>query len=618
MRLADLVARLHDDIDVAAAMADVTALCEQDRYQASAGIMAAAEYVAGRAVQAGLVDVDVLRYPAADDRTWWTYRQPPAWTPRSATVHAGDTAILRYPDQPYALAAYSAATPPSGRKADIALWSTLDGRDLAGALLVVDQPDVPTFHALRYAAEHGALGVVADPLAGRTDRETGQTGRIELPPDSTLVAFSATPGQLAQLHRAATDGIPALVTVSLSPAVPMPVVTGRLPGSAAHPAGEFLLSAHLCHPRPSANDNASGVAALLSVARVLAPGHGLAARFVWGPEFTGTAAYLHDEVHHGSNERPILALNVDMAGQHQDRCGSVLVIERSPDELPSFLSALAERAAALLPPTVRSYSGAVPCDRWVWRVTPHLGASDHALLVAAPTRCPTIGLGHWPDRFNHTSADTLDKVDPAELRRTTTIAAAMAAAVRQAPTDTELAADLLDTTVSWAVGHLTALPGPLDRPLPGQAARRLAHRTDVALGTVRSLAGLGAPDLPVDAAVATVSDIATTLAARTGTPPERVDPGPVLVPNWPGPFNLRALAAARAAADRDWLDARIAEDRGGNYARMHALARGLDGRRDRFDVACWATLASELPIAEPFATAFLDILVAAGWATSTG
>jgi hypothetical protein len=171
------------------------------------------------------------------------------------------------------------------------------------------------------------------------------------------------------------------------------------------------------------------------------------------------------------------------------------------------------------------------------------------------------------------------------------------AAVRQIA-DPELTADLSAATVSWAIGHLTTLPGAFD------PARWLAHRTEVALGTVRSLTSLG---LPVDDRVATV-------AAALGAGPEPVGSGPVLRPNWAGPFNLRALAAA--SVDRDWLDARIAEDRGGNYARMHALARGLDGRRNWADVRWWATLASELPMSESFASAFLDILVAAGWATT--
>ena len=193
-----------------------------------------------------------------------------------------------------------------------------------------------------------------------------------------------------------------LVRVELDPAEHgVPVVTGRLPGSSDT---DLLLTAHLCHPRPGANDNASGVAALLAAARALAGAHGTGngsgqpgVRFLWGPEFVGLAAYLHDVVRPGLVAPPELAVNVDMAGQDVCRCGGPLVIERGPDDLPSFLPALAERCAALLPPASRSYSGAVPCDPWTWRATPFAGASDHALLADEPTRCPAIAkFPTWP------------------------------------------------------------------------------------------------------------------------------------------------------------------------------------------------------------------------------
>ncbi len=164
----------------------------------------------------------------------------------------------------------------------------------------------------------------------------------------------------------------------------MPVVTGVLPGSGDH---EVLLSAHLCHPRPRANDNASGVAALLGIARALAgqqPATGGGARlrgarlrgarlpgvrfrgvrFLWGPEFVGLAGYLHDYAMAGRTPVPAHVVNVDMAGQDVARCGGPLVIERGPDDIRSFLPALATRCAALLAPASRSYSGAVPCDPW--------------------------------------------------------------------------------------------------------------------------------------------------------------------------------------------------------------------------------------------------------------
>ncbi|MFD2350428.1 hypothetical protein ACFSTC_15525 [Nonomuraea ferruginea] len=173
-------------------------------------------------------------------------------------------------------------------------------------------------------------------------------------------------------------------------------------------------------------------------------------RFVWGPEFTGMAAYLHDV----AARPPVAAVNVDMAGQDQRRCGGPLIVERSPDHLPGFVNALTEHVVAALPQAARSYSGAVACDTWAWRATPFVGASDHSLLVDASIGCPTVSLGHWPDRFNHSAADTLDKLDPAELRRTATVAGAVAAVLAGLAGER---AELEDIAVGWGGGAVARL-----------------------------------------------------------------------------------------------------------------------------------------------------------------
>lgn len=547
MRLQDLVAEFHRGFDAEAAMADVKALCEFDRYQVSAGVQAAAEYVAQRAP---LRDVEVRQFPA--EGRWWTFRGPPAWTPVAAHLKVGEHLVVAYPEQPYALGAYSAAT--GERTVPIAVEAA------AGALVL--EPRLSP-HEL---AARGAFGFVT------------VRGRVELPPGSPLVAFCVDEEQLAVLRQARE----ARVSVELGEPVRMPVVTGVLPGSGP----ELLLTAHLCHPRPSANDNASGVAALIAVAELLSRTAGAPVRFVWGPEFVGTAAYLQ------TGQRPAIALNIDMAGEDQALCGGPLVIERSPDEKPSYVTALAERVAALMPGT-RSYSGAVPCDVWGWRSVPHVGASDHALFP-----CPSVGLNHWPDRFNHTRFDTFDKVSADELRRTTVLAASVIGAIRI--DDGGLKADIADATMAWAAAYVAgglAGAAPLrqlewDEPVydpwaTTAAAHRMAHRRAVAQATVASLRQ------PQQAG-----------EHRVGG----------MVAFWDGPFNLRALAEDSSAPDRAWLDARIVEDRGGAYARMSALARGIDGRRSRHAVAWWAALASELTVPVAFAERFLDVLCAAGWA----
>jgi Peptidase family M28 len=658
MRLADLVAVVYGAFDAPAAMSDVAALCQYDRYQASAGLDEAAAYVAERATAAGLLDVEVLRFPADGARRWWTFAAALRWTPRRASVLVNGVPVLGYPEQPYALALYSAATPPGGLRLPLVRWpagaagagaaGAAGAADLRGAMVVLEGTPLPV--VLGELISRGAHGVVTDPLAGRARMQPDQVGRLELPAGCPLFAFSATQQQLDELGRAALRGATAQVSIDVDTAPgTLPVVIGRLAGRApdnGRDGGELLLSAHLCHPRPSANDNASGVAALLGIARAYtalgtalgtAEPTGLGVRFVWGSEFVGLAAYLHDVVHAGHAPRPIAAVNVDMAGEDQRRCGGPLVIERAPDELPSPLSAVAARCATLVPAAGRSYSGAAPCDTWAWRATPYSGTSDHAVLAGQPTRCPAISLGHWPDAANHTSADTIDLVDPGELRRTATIAGATLAALRGLGglgaasagelADVELAADVADATLAWAANHvLSALPGsrpqtpppvagPVLDPWAAQhAVRLLDHRATVALNTVEALSGVAPPHAA--GWIAGLATHARTLLAPAAAPPaaERGD-ADVLVPRWVGPMNLRHLAECAAADDRRWLAEITVQGGGGNYARLLALARGLDGRRDRRAVAWWAALSSELAIPVPMAQRFLELLCATGWAT---
>jgi aminopeptidase-like protein len=97
---------------------------------------------------------------------------------------------------------------------------------------------------------------------------------------------------------------------------------------------EVVVVAHLCHPQWSANDNASGAATVLEVARTLQglisegrldkPHRGI--RFLLVPEISGTQAYL------ASNEdqipRMIAGLNLDMVGENQDLCGGRRPVSR--------------------------------------------------------------------------------------------------------------------------------------------------------------------------------------------------------------------------------------------------------------------------------------------------
>lgn len=616
------VADLYGQIDAAAAMEHVRRLTAFDRYQGSAGIAGAAAYVADEARRAGLVDVEVWQLPADGRTAWWTFTAPAPWTPRSAaltlpaTAAAPETTLTSYPDRPYSLAAGSASTKPGAPPLQLA--DAAHPRWPPGALILVPDPALlgPDLYA-RLRRERAA-GIAVLTLPGRP----GRVGRLELPAGAALFGFSLDTRQFAALRAAARAGIRARARVEADTTeAAMPVVVARTPTGGD---AECLLTAHLCHPAPSANDNASGVAATLAAARVLAARPlRRAVRFVWGPEFVGLAAYLHRRAATGA-PRPLLALNLDMAGEDQRRCGGPLIIEHAPEHLPHYANAVLEACVTALPQAAASYSGAVPCDTWAWRATPFVGASDHALPADRSVGCPALQIGHWPDRHNHSSTDTLDKVDPAELRRSAALAGAALAAVCAA--DAQRAADLAPLVARWGAARLVhCLPGagepgepdpawahPAD---PGLRAQLLRQRYANARGALLSLAELGAPDAAVEAQTALLRALYETLAA--GLPAERppAAPGPPLERSWPGPFNLRALMHACTPADRHWLQERLTADRGRFYATAAALAQGIDGHSDARRIAVRAALDTALPIHLDSAHRFLDAMTRAGWAT---
>jgi hypothetical protein len=195
----------------------------------------------------------------------------------------------------------------------------------------------------------------------------------------------------------------------------MEVVTACIPGRSKD---QVLVVAHLCHPQPSANDNASGCAAALELMRALQhlikqgqlsqPRRGI--RLLLVPEMTGTYAYL--ATHEQSIPRMVAGINLDMVGQNQDMCGSVFVVERTPASMASFTADLLEAMREQWLEGTQNPGATATYPLFRHTVTPFSGGSDHYILSDPTVGVPTPMLIQWPDRFWHTTDDTLDKVDP--------------------------------------------------------------------------------------------------------------------------------------------------------------------------------------------------------------
>ena len=275
-------------------------------------------------------------------------------------------------------------------------------------------------------------------------------------------------------------------------------VTALIPGETAE---ELLVTAHLCHPAPCANDNTSGVAATMEIARALhnliergqlpRPQRGI--RFLWMPEMTGT--YLYLARHEQRIAHTIAGLNLDMVGADQAQTGSVSVIVRGSEAMASFVSDLLEAIRDEPHGPEHTFAGRSHHPLHRTAVTPTSSGSDHYILGDPSVGIATPMIIEWPDRFYHTNADTLDKVSPATLARNAIDAAIYAAFIANAgPRETAWLASEMNSrfTVRLARELQSASSAALDGEPPHGPpyARRVAFHIDrqaAALASLRRL-----------------------------------------------------------------------------------------------------------------------------------
>lgn len=420
--------------DRAAAQA-VAEIARFHRIQASPGFRRAAEWVGEEASRAGL-PASITSCAADPTAMFWSARSFQEWDPRAATLHLIEPAdqarkLADFRDLPLHLVVRS--LPFDGEAGVVVLEqgeedAEYEGKDLAGQV-VLARGNIRRVHDLA-VVRRGAVGLIYD---GMTEYEPVRPAWAL--PDAVQYTsfwwqgqeprgfgFALTPRQGEALRRLAREhALRVRVHVDAS------LYTGSLEVVEALIAGatneEIVLVAHLCHPQPSANDNASGAAALLETARVLAAliaqgelsSPRRAIRFLWVPEITGSMAWLAFQ--EGRIRRQIAGLNLDMVGQDQDQCGGSLLVESPPDALPNFADVLLMRLRDRLLPEVKTFGGVGGYPLFRTADVPFGGGSDHEVFSDPSVGVPMPMLIQWPDRFYHTSADTPDRVDPRMLGR---------------------------------------------------------------------------------------------------------------------------------------------------------------------------------------------------------
>src|SRR6267154_3590457 len=341
------VAALASELSGETAKRNLEGIARFHRQRGSQGFHEAAELVAERLRAYGLSAVAILQFPADGKIFYGTQRSRPAWDaemgelaeislePSSrlcqegwreevdklptegkigvAMVCLNVNMLASYEAMPIVLAEDSESADVTAELVDVGEGtkeSNYAGKDVKGEIVLVSaQPGAVQDLAV---GKFGAVGVVSYAQNQKTawwgeDENLIRWGHLEtFSPNKTfgfMVSLKTARGLRERLAHGEMIQLHAMVKAGQH-ASNYEVVTATIPGADAKlKEEEIAFSCHLDHQRPGANDNASGCATILEVARTLQKliAEGKLARpartirFIFPPEIEGTLAMLNGQ-----------------------------------------------------------------------------------------------------------------------------------------------------------------------------------------------------------------------------------------------------------------------------------------------------------------------------------
>lgn len=464
------VAALEQELSGEKAKLNLEFVARQHRTRGSKPFRAAADYIVAQAKAYGLSDAQVLEFAADGKIFYGTQRSRPGWDAEFAELwelREADrkwqraTRYASWDAMPITLAQDSESGEVTADLVDVGEGtsdSDYAGKDVRGKIVLTSQQ--PGAIAELAVGKYGAAGIVSYAQNQRTawwgeDENLVRWGHLETFTLVKTFAFMVSLKQARQFQQRLRRGerirLEAIVRAGSKPGA-YNIGTATIPGSDPQlKEQEIVFSCHLDHPRPGANDNASGCVTILEVARTLAkliregriPPPKRTIRFVWPPEIEGTVTLL--------NARPDIAGRIK-AAVHMDMVGggpetkAVFHVTRGPMSLPSFVFDVADAFAEFVNeqsyqfaatgqakyPFVAPEGGKEPLRAML---TPFTSGSDHQVYMDSSWRIPSVYLNDWPDRYIHTNADTPAMIDPTKLKRAAFIGVATGYFLAQASAD---------------------------------------------------------------------------------------------------------------------------------------------------------------------------------------
>jgi len=409
----------------------VAKISQFNRIQASNGYHDSLEAIKEELVTLGFNDIEHFKSPADGETTVWGYQAPYQWeieTGELWVVEPEKTKLCDFSDIPVSIITHSKSCDVTAEIIDIGVGDRKEDyerNNIDGKIILMSGP---IYMYRPYIEESGAIGVIYYPSLKRArdnfDRRIYNsffTTRDRL--NNAKFGFSISYNQAMHLKDLMQKGsvkVKASIKAEFMEGN-LEVLTTSIKGT-EHPDQEIVIIAHLCHPLPSANDNASGAAGLLELARAFKysidkrilenPKRTL--RFVWVPEFNGTVPWMK---HHEDKIRNVLAcINLDMIGEHPLKIGQPLEVNLAPHSTPSILNDITSffvKKIADHPKGIAINGTKGPMS---YRLRSFDGGSDHILFVDSYFGIPSLMFGH-EDLHYHSSMDTVEYCDSTELKR---------------------------------------------------------------------------------------------------------------------------------------------------------------------------------------------------------
>ena len=447
--------QIAEETSGAAARRNLDTITLQHRMRTGTQFDIATQHIYDTLKSYGLDAVEFLSYPADGTTMFGTQRSRPLWDVRSAELWEieeidGETSRVRrlgdWDSVPLSLAQDSLSADITTTLVDVGDGTSDDDyRDkvVQGRLVLTEsQPEAVVELAV---GKYGAAGIISyapnqKSAWWKEDENLVRWGHLDSFPKTKSFGFMISLGEARKLQQRMAAGEEIMFHAKVNASHRQGeyrFVTAAIQGTdKAHE--DIHYTCHLDHPRPGANDNASGCMAILETARTLnalisngvLPRPARTLRFLWPAEIEGSIMYLsqHEDASH-------IKANI-----HMDMVGggpvtkAVFRISGGPMSVPSFISDLGHEIGHFVNEQTEKFASGEDVEFPLYSreggKEPLMAlmegldmGSDHDVFFEGTWRIPGLYLHDWPDRYIHTNFDLAANIDPTKLKRSAFIGA---------------------------------------------------------------------------------------------------------------------------------------------------------------------------------------------------